>query len=485
MATNASGKLAINDLQLHSHDSLLRRELGVTDLVLAQILFCLVPDFYGTAVKAGPSHVVLWLLAVVLFFLPQALLVTHLNRLMPLEGGLYEWSRLAFGDRLGFLTAWNLWFFATLYTAVIGLVAVNFAAYAIGPRFAWASSNRAIVIAVTFVSLLCLTAIARAGLQFAKWVSNFGSVASLITIAALIVMPFIATRRGSLANYHPFQLVAPPLDFFSLSVFTKMTFGALAGFEFVAILAGESRSPSKNLSRSIVVSAPIIILFYILGTRAILAYVSPQDLDVVGPIPQALSRGFGNAGLGHTVALVSILLLLFSYLATINFNFNTNSRLPLVAGWDRLLPPWFTRLHEKHRTPVNSILFSGIVTFIAALATLFGVGVQEAYELVLTWTFYGLAYLSLFAITLLARRDSGIRPAPWLRAISALAFLVTLLFVLLAAFPIIDVPHPLAYGLKTVAVVLGANAAGLLSYRLGRAKSNSATHSPNRTDFVE
>jgi amino acid transporter len=73
---------------MQAHSAALRQELGLADLVLAQILLVVVPDFFGTAVKAGPAHVVLWLLAVVLFFIPLSLVVSHLNRLMPLEGGL-------------------------------------------------------------------------------------------------------------------------------------------------------------------------------------------------------------------------------------------------------------------------------------------------------------------------------------------------------------------------------------------------------------
>src|SRR3954449_7888152 len=119
----------------------LPRQLGLLDLVLAQILLVVVPDFFGTAVKAGATHVVLWLSAILLFFVPLALIVNHLNRLMPLEGGLYEWARLAFGDQVGFLVAWNLWLFIMLYVAVIGLVTTTFVAYAF-PSLAWMADNK-------------------------------------------------------------------------------------------------------------------------------------------------------------------------------------------------------------------------------------------------------------------------------------------------------------------------------------------------------
>ena len=68
-----------------SHSASLHRELGIVGLALAQVLILIVPEFFGTAVKAGPSHIVLWIFAIVLFFIPHAFVVAHLNRLIPLK----------------------------------------------------------------------------------------------------------------------------------------------------------------------------------------------------------------------------------------------------------------------------------------------------------------------------------------------------------------------------------------------------------------
>jgi amino acid transporter len=472
LSTATSNLLEAARAAIQTRSAELRKELGLTDLILAQILGVVVPDFFGTAVKAGPAHVVLWLLAILLFFIPQALLVTHLNRLMPLEGGLYEWARLAFNDGIGFLVAWNFWLFATLYIAVIGLVATTFLAYVLGPTAGWLATSTPFILLASAFFVMVLVLIARFGLHIGKWIHNFGSVAILLTLGVLMVMPFVALWRGTLREYHPLRLVAPPLTLFSLSVFGKMTFGALCGFEFVAIFAGESRDPVRNYTKSIGVAAPLIALLYILGTSAILAFVSPDSLDVIGPVPQALSRGAAAFGLAKFIAPAAILLLLVNYLANFNLNFSANTRLPMVAGWDHLLPEWFTRLHPKHKTPVNSILFVGGIALAAAIVALIGVGADEAYELVLTWsfTFYGLAYLAMFAIPIFARKDRGLRPKLWLRLAAASGFLVTLLFVLLSAFPVIKVANQTAYTLKTVSVILVANVVGWLIYRAGSRK---------------
>ena len=272
---------------VQSHSTGLRKELGLLDLILAQVLLVIVPDFFGTAVKAGPAHLVLWLSAMLLFFIPLALIVAHLNRLMPLEGGLYEWARLAFNDQIGFLVAWNLWLFIMLYVAIIGLVTTTFVAYAV-PSLAWIAENKWAVLAASVILIAAQMLLASIGFRVGKWFNNAGSIAVLITVAVLIALPLINARHGT--AFHPLRLVAPPLTLFTLSVFSKMTFGALSGFEYVAIFAGESRNPARNIGRSIMITAPVIALIYIFTTSAILTYVSPDTVDVIGPIPQALRR---------------------------------------------------------------------------------------------------------------------------------------------------------------------------------------------------
>jgi amino acid transporter len=457
------------EAEVQSRSSALRRELGIADLALAQILIIIVPEFFGTAVKAGNAHVVLWLLAIVLFFIPHAYVVAHLNRLMPLEGGLYEWARLAFGDRVGFLTAWNMWIMQTVQVSQIALVTTSYLSYAL-PGTGWIATNPAVIVAASVGLIATMMLIARLGLGVGKWVSNVGSVFTIFVLTVLILLPYFHVWRRHLPAYHPLPLLLPPLTLFSLSVFSKMTFGALSGFETVAILAGESRDPARNIARSIIVTAPVIALLYIFGTSGILAFVAPDAIDVIGPIPQALRSGFALFGTALPIVSVAILLLLLNYLCSYTFFFSANTRLPMAAGWDHLLPRWFTRLHPQYRTPVNSILFMGGVALATSVAVLIGSGSQESFILLQTWTWtlYGLAYLVKFAIPLVSAKEKGLRPKPWLQLGSATGFMVTLLFVLLSVQPVIPVASKLVYLLKVVVVVVGANVLGWIFYRAAR-----------------
>ena len=475
MSTSDNSSLLAAESEVQNHSLQLRKELGLSDLILAQILIVIVPEFFGTAVKAGSSHVVLWLLAILLFFIPHALVVTHLNRLMPLEGGLYEWARLGFGDRIGFLVAWNMWLNTTAQVSQVALVATTYTSYAF-PGLAWVASDRRVLVATSIGLIAIMMLVARLGLSVGKWVSNGGGVITVVVIGVVIILPFVYVWRGRLASYHPLPMILPPLTLFSLSVFSKMTFGALTGFEYVAVFAGESRNPGRNLTRSILLTAPLIALLYILGTSGILAFVSPDAVDVIGPIPEALSRGFALFGLAAPMVSLVVLLLLMNYLCSYILYFSANTRLPLVAGWDHLLPAWFTRLHPKYRTPVNSTLFMGGVALAASMAVLIGAGSQESFVLlqIWAWTFYGFAYLAKFAIPLFSAKEKGLRPGAWLQIASASGFLMTLLFVSLSVLPVIPVASAWAYAMKIAFVVLGANFLGWMIYRAGQRKSKRA-----------
>jgi len=445
-----------------AHQAELRKELGIVDVVLAQITYIVTLEFFGTAVKAGSSHAILWLAAIALFFLPQALVVTYLNQLMPLEGGLYEWARLVFNDATGFLVAWNLWLYIVFLVAEYGFVLITYFAFALGPDAAWMTSSKWLIVGASAALVGGLAWVSALGLRIGKWITNAGGALTIVAVGVLILLPRFRPMPGTDPAYHPLPLVRPALTLLSLSVFTKMTFGALCGFEFVAIFAGECRNPARTLARSILFAAPIIALLYIFGTGAILAFVPSSEVNLIAPIPQALSVGLRSFGLAKILAPVTILLLLVNVVSTANLTFSASSRLPMVAGWDNLLPKWFTRLHPKYKTPINSILFIAGVTLAASVGVLIGVNEVEAFSLVQIWAFtlYGLAYLVMFAIPLVGNRKLPIEPRIGLRVAAGSGFIVTLLFVALSIFPVIDVPNPASYAWKTVAVVVGANILG-------------------------
>jgi len=434
----------------------LKRELALRDLVLAQILFVVGLGNFGISAKLGASHVVFWLTAIVLFYIPQVMVVIHLNRWRTLEGGLYQWARAAFGDFAGFLVAWNLWIYAMFLMSEIGLIATTNLAYAIGPSAAWIAESKLSIAGTTIVLIVGLAAVSILGLSVGKWIYNVGGIAVLVLLTALLAAHFVPHERQTLS------LAIPPLTLLNLNILGKLAFFALGGFEYMAVFAGECKDPERLIAKSVLISAPIIAALFIFGTSAVLAVVDPADVDLVSPVLQAISVAARPLALASHLASAFFSILLISRLAQASINFAVNARLPMVAGWDHLLPEWFTRLHPTRRTPVNATLFVAALILIFALAGISDAGRQEAFQLLQNASaiFYGLTYLAMFAIPILGHAS----PSMLLRVAAVSGFALTLLCVVLSIFPIITVPNRWSFALKLSGAVLGANAVGAILY---------------------
>ena len=451
----------------------LRRELGLADLVLMQVVFVVGSAWVGTAAKLGPSQLVFWVLAILAFYLPQAAVVIALNKRMPLEGGLYQWAKAGFGEFAGFIVAWNLWVFAIVIISSFYVMVARNLAYLIGTQpgsvanAVWYTP----LVSVILVALVVFVAIR--GLGLGKWFTGFGGVAQILTYIALIAIPIVALRRGTIAEYRPFATEMPDVSLLSLNIFGKMALGAMSGFEFVALMAGETKRPEKTIPQSVLIATPLIALMFILGTATVLAFVKPADIDLVSPIPQTLMAGVRGLGVAAYIAPALIVLLLLRQLGAVNMIFAGNTRLPMVAGWDGLLPAWFTRLHPRARTPVNSILIAGLVTLVLALASLVGTETQEAFQLLENagGILYAMAYVGLFAIPLFGSRGFGWTPPLWLKIASASGLAVTILYAVLSIFPIIDVPSWQIFAMKVGGVVVGANVLGAAIYVAARRRA--------------
>lgn len=433
-----------------------RKELGLRNLVMSQLLNIVGLYWVGVAAKLGPSHLVFWLFGIVLFYLPSAAVVIYLNRVHTLEGGLYEWARLGFNQFLGFLVAWNMWLNAVAILSFTGLQATAMFSYSLGPQAAWMVENKWVIGTITFLVLGSLIVIASIGLKLGKWIQDLGGIIFIVVFLALIALPFRNHVLGRPTQYAPFTLAMPAISLLSLNLLGKMSFGAMGGFDSMAILAGECRNATKSIGWSVMIATPIIALMFVMGTNSVVALVPRDKIDLISPISQALTMGTRPSDPGASLIPLVIAALLFAYIAQNALTFTFTTRLPLVAGWDNLLPSWFGKMHPRRKTPTNAILFVGAVAGAMAMAGVVGAGQQEAFQLLqnASGIFYALAYLAMFALPLLGKQRKILKPPLWLQAASASGFLMTAMYMVLALFPIIEVARPLLFTAKVGGFVL-------------------------------
>jgi amino acid transporter len=438
----------------------LARELRLPDLVLLQVLLIVGLPWIGYAAKLGGSHVWLWAAAIAFFYFPLAGTVILLSRRMPLEGGVYQWVKNGISPFAGFLTAWNYGFFLILFYATSGSVVANSFAYLFHAD--WMTSYKPLILGSNLVWFAIVLWVNVRGLHVARWITSAGGALVIALYALIIGLLALKIMRAEPMAQAPIALAFPVMSLMTVNLFSKIAFNALSGFEQVAIFAGECHTPERNIARSVWIAGPGIALLYVLGTCAMLAYTPQDKIDLIAPIAQILGASLHSSATVAFLSGAAILALLFAYFTQTVACVAQVSRLPMVAGWDGLLPAWFSDLHPRYRTPVRSLILVVIACLVLGAASLVNVGEQEATQLLVGagMACSGFYYLAMFAVVL---RISG---APfWLKLGACTAAAVTVLAVVLQVVPILDVKQPGLFGAKVAGGVLLINAAGTWVYR--------------------
>ena len=463
-----------------SHD--LKKELRLRDLVQMQILLVVGVTWIGIAAKQGGVHLVFWVAAIATLFLPSAAVVTYCVRIWPEEGGVYQWTTHAFGPLAGFLTAWNFGLWALITVSNIGILTATSLSYSLGPRFAWMAESTPLINLFNFTLFGIILILCIVGFKILKWVAHFGTF-SMICVNVLLVGLLFFHPHASTAHPHrspqaPFSLALtlPMLTLLSLNLFSKMALNGLTGLEQIAVFAGETRDAARAIWKSAWIAAPIIALIFILGTGAILTYIPADKVDLTGPVPQLLAAAFaqGNASSGANWGLMlgrgAILALALAVVAQYALIVAETSRLPMVAGWDGILPEWFTRLSPRFGTPVRSIVIIVALSVVSCTLATLGANAQEAFQLInVTAAFlYDIYFGMMFAIPLFTGSRFGKPPGLGLRIAAATGLSVTILHAGFSLYPIIEVPHPGIFAVKIASAAFVVNLAGLVLYRQGR-----------------
>ena len=335
-----------------------KRALGLRDLALFYVVASLSLRWIPLAAAAGPSSLVMWVVGLVAIFLPLALCVMELSSRYPEEGGMYVWSKHAFGDFSGFLTGWSYWMSNLPFFPSILYFAASNALYVAGDRGKALQTSPTFFLIFSFCGLALALALNIVGLNIAKWLNNVGAIGAWLPVGLLCVVGVIALRRfGSATSFNAVTL-RPSLNLGNAGVWATLMF-AFAGAESASCMGGEIKDARRIIPRALLIAGVLIAAGYILGTVAVLIVLPQQQLNGMEGIMQAISLSAGRigwSGLGPAVALLICLANLGAggaFLAAM-------SRLPFVAGIDRYLPPAFGRVHPRWRTPHISLIVQGV-----------------------------------------------------------------------------------------------------------------------------
>src|SRR5256714_1463951 len=376
----------------------LERRLGLRDLVLFNLVAILGIPWVASAAKAGPGSITLWILAALLFFVPQGLAVIQLAADLPDEGGIYSWTRKELGELHGFVCGWCYWINNVLYYPTLLLGAAVAATFVFGQGATGLAENWAYVLPFTVIGLVLAVGLNVVGVGTGKWLQNIGGLSVFLPGILLVALGIYRLASGTPANTISLADLNPDLgNLPMLNLWATIAF-AFAGLELSSTMASEIKDARLNLPRSIYFSAPIVAVVYSTGTCSMLWLVPRDQINVVAGPLQAIANGAGRNG-WWTVSIIALLLTV-ARIGAVGAWLVGSSRVAFVVGLDRYFPQAFSRLHPRWGTPHVAILVQGAIAVFFLLLSVLGKGttVETAFLILIDMSLliYFIPYLYLF-----------------------------------------------------------------------------------------
>ncbi len=468
----------------------LKRELGFRDVVLFYIVSGLSLRWIATAAASGQSAIVVWLLAWCGFFLPLAGCVLELSSRYPQEGGLYIWTREAYGEFAAFMAGWTYWMSNLPYFAAVLYFAASSLLFAI-PRGQRLADTNIYFLLFTVSMLALITVLNVLGLNLGKWLNNLGAVGMALPVLILIALGWLSFSRFGSATQFTLAGVVPHAHVKDL-VFWSTIFFAFGGVETVSFMGEEVKNPRRVIPRSLLVAGVVITLGYLAGTVAMLVALPSSSISGLGGFMTAIDFLCRRLGVGLLVAPVAILVAISNVGAAAAY-LTATARLPFVAGINHYLPSVFGRIHTRWKTPYVAVISYGVAGMLFGLLSQVGTSVRGAYDMLVSMTVitYFIPYLFLFAAMIrLQGRPSAPEAIrlPWGRRLAiplaSLGFFSTMAAILLALFPAEDERNPSAALFKILAMTCVLLLAGVAIYRRGQRSIEQAAAQPLSTNLT-
>ena len=455
--------------------------MGFWDVLLFNIATVLGPRWIAAAGHNGTSSISLWVLAAVFFFIPGALVINELSSRFPQEGGLYAWSREAFGPFHGFVAGWTYWIYTVFYFPGLLLASASMSAYIIGGHGALLAQNRTFLLTVSLSMLLVAVLMNIVGLNVGKWLQNAGGVGTYVPLVILSLVAAVVCWKHGSATHFTLGNMLPTWNWDTVNFWSQIAF-AFTGLELVSAMSEEVRDPRRTLPRAVFGAGALIALMYIVGTFAILSLVPAADLDPQSGVFHAITVGSVALKVGFLGVLAAILVT-FGNAGGVGSTVAGIARVPFVVGVDRYLPAAFGKIHPKWKTPWVSILVQAAISAAILLGSQINETTQGAYQKLIDAgiILYFIPFLYMFAavIKLAYRKDRNENPhavlvpggisGVWI--CGGLGFAVVLGGILLSLVPPGGTANKPGFEMTLVAGTAGSILIGLILYWRGaRAK---------------
>jgi amino acid transporter len=455
----------------------LRRAMGFRDLILFYLVTGFSLRWIAQAAAAGPSSVVIWIIGALALYVPLMFTVLELSSRYPEEGGLYSWTRRAFGEFPGYLSGYFYWSSNLPYFPSLFYFTAANALFIFGQKFDALQNSKPYFIIFSMIALLLACGLNVIGLNIGKWLHNLGAIGLWIPGFVLVGLGIAAGVTFGSATPFTARSFVPSTHLKDIIFWSTIAF-SLSGLESASMLGDEIQDARRNIPRAVLIAGVLTALLYISATVAMLLALPPQEIQNMQGIIHAISLVATRLGIPWIAAGIA-LLITFGGLGQAGAWFAAAGRLPFVIGIDRRLPPSFAKIHPRWGTPYVALLVQAAIAAVFIFAGQAGTSVVGAYNVLVSMSViaYFIPYMFIFAAMIKLQREPAgpevIRVpggTPVAIALAAVGFTTTAISVGLAMLPADDEPNkPLAV-IKIVGLTAAMMAVGVGLYVAGRRK---------------
>lgn len=286
-----------------------------------------------------------------------ALVFARLSRAFPRTGGPYAYSRRAFGDFVGFLTAWGYWIAAWVGNAAIAVAFVSYLGYY--EAFDALNSNRVLAATVAIAAVWVLTFVNLFGVRSGGAVQLVTTVLKFLPLLALALIGVFFINADHFGGFNR----SGQSGYGALTAVAALTLWSFIGVESATVPAEDVRNPRRTIPRATIIGTAVTAVVYILGTIAVMGILPATTLaDSGAPFADAADSAFGGWA-GPVIAAAAVV----SAFGCLNGWILLQAQVPLAAARDNLFPKAFGRT-TRTGAPVFGLIVSSLL--ITALTVL-------------------------------------------------------------------------------------------------------------------
>ncbi|MBS1589643.1 MAG: amino acid permease [Bacteroidetes bacterium] len=369
-----------------THESL-KKVLGVRDLTfmgIAAIVGAGIFSTIGTASFNGGPGIVLLFLFVSIACGFSAVCYAEFASMVPVSGSAYTYSYVAFGELIAWIIGWDLLMeyaigniavaisWSDYFTTLLDGLGIHIPSYFTmdywtaqtgGSNSAIVAWNTAPVIAgiriicdlPAFFITAIITAVIYVGIKESRRTTNAMVILKLVVIALVIVCGIFYVQPS---NWSPFL----PNGMSGVLGGTAAVFFSYIGFDAISTTAEECVNPQRDLPKGMFYSLIVCTILYIIIALVLTGMVSYSELNIGDP----LAYVFQAHQLHWLAGIVSISAVIATASVLLVFQLG-QPRIWMSMSRDGLLPPIFSRIHPRFKTPSFSTILTGLVVGIPAL----------------------------------------------------------------------------------------------------------------------